>query len=1054
MIRTRRPWRHLALAVALTCAAAGPCVGAVAGATDEAEALSSKAEALYEQGRYADAIPLAIRALALTERELGKTHPDTAERLTDLADLYQQTQNFDEAIRLNERALAIRKAAGSEGRDTAESLRKLASIYDTTGAYDKAVALYKRSMAILDKTGGGADRDMADNLIGLALVYRNMGDLNQAIPLSRRALEINQNFHDAEPREIAVSLNNLAGMLDEAGDYAQAEPLYKRALEIDTRVLGRKHEATATDLSNLGLLYYNTGAFDQAALMLEEALKIRKDALGLRHTDTADSMTNLAALYEAKGDYPSAKQYAEKAQEIREKVLGKGHPDTASGLTLLGDLYFLTGDHDAAVPRYVRALAIREKALGPNHPDLATSLSRLAMMYTAAEEFAQAESTYKRVLTIQENSLGREHPDVAESLTGLSMFYWGRGDLARALPAAVRAREIEEINIGRMVQTATEERRRQYIATLSHDRDVSFSLASPTPGARTLGASAVLQLKGRVLDATADAQTRLRHHLDEPGRKLLAQLQKVVAQRGKLSLAGPDTSGPEARKQELDTLAQEQTQLEADLASRSAEFKQAILPVTLQRVQAALGPKDVLIEWTRFEPWRPKSQGGQLEVSAHRYAAYLITHDQPPAVVDLGPAEAIEQTAQRLQRQLQARQGDTRPSEASALYQLVMKPLLGLLAKMRPQPDQVLLAPDGALNLVPMAALVDEQNTFLGERFSLSYLASGRDLLRLQEAIRPRSGVMVVANPDYNQAGRTLAPGAAVADASGSRRGPSIAPSQRAAAMDRAGAVMSFSPLSGTEREARLLQDIYSLPAAAVATGAAATEARLKQVSGPAILHIATHGFFLQDLPQAGPKAGEKSALQAKLQQMPAPDSMVSGHKKKVRGIENEGSEVSAPQPHVRQGLGENPLLRSGLALAGANLRRSDGGEDGILTAAEVAQLDLQGTQLVVLSACETGTGDVANGEGVYGLRRALVLAGAQSQLVSLWKVDDAATAQLMGEYYTQLKSGKGRADALRLAQAKLRNNPATAHPYYWAPFIPVGEWRPLALAANAAAAR
>jgi len=143
--------------------------------------------------------------------------------------------------------------------------------------------------------------------------------------------------------------------------------------------------------------------------------------------------------------------------------------------------------------------------------------------------------------------------------------------------------------------------------------------------------------------------------------------------------------------------------------------------------------------------------------------------------------------------------------------------------------------------------------------------------------------------------------------------------------------------------------------------------------------------------------------------------------------------------------LGENPLLRSGLALAGANLRRSGDNDDGILTAAEAAQLDLRGTQLVVLSACETGLGDVQQGEGVYGLRRALVLAGAQAQLVSLWKVADAKTQALMVDYYERLLKGEGRSAALREAQLAMIANPATQHPYYWAAFVPIGNWTPLA---------
>jgi CHAT domain-containing protein len=219
-----------------------------------------------------------------------------------------------------------------------------------------------------------------------------------------------------------------------------------------------------------------------------------------------------------------------------------------------------------------------------------------------------------------------------------------------------------------------------------------------------------------------------------------------------------------------------------------------------------------------------------------------------------------------------------------------------------------------------------------------------------------------------------------------------------------------FTPLAGTAAEAQALQSLLRLDAQNVLTGNRATEASLRDLHGPRILHVATHGFFLNDQDMAAvfkPSGPNSDAL----------PSMVGG---------------------------ENPLLRSGLALDGANARHSDTTDDGILTAAEVAHLDLLGTQLVVLSACETGVGTVQTGEGVYGLRRALVLAGAQAQLASLWKVADMATQELMVDDYQRMLDGQGRSEALRAAQQTMLGNPARQHPYYWAAFIPIGDWSPL----------
>jgi hypothetical protein len=222
-----------------------------------------------------------------------------------------------------------------------------------------------------------------------------------------------------------------------------------------------------------------------------------------------------------------------------------------------------------------------------------------------------------------------------------------------------------------------------------------------------------------------------------------------------------------------------------------------------------------------------------------------------------------------------------------------------------------------------------------------------------------------------------------------------------------------FPALPGTEAEARALAALLDHPT--VVTGAQATEDVLRGVHGPRILHVATHGFFLEDEPQRS--AGDD------------------------RGFVLDVG-VRQPPPAARGPREDNPLLRSGLVFAGAN--RHAAAHDGLMTALEASALDLWGTELVVLSACETGMGKVENADGVFGLRRALVMAGAESQVMSLWKVDDEATRELMTSYYARLVKGGGRSEALRQAQIELSRTAGHEHPYYWASFIPSGEWRTL----------
>ncbi|NOU09179.1 MAG: CHAT domain-containing protein, partial [Nitrospira sp.] len=374
-----------------------------------------------------------------------------------------------------------------------------------------------------------------------------------------------------------------------------------------------------------------------------------------------------------------------------------------------------------------------------------------------------------------------------------------------------------------------------------------------------------------------------------------------------------------------------------------------------------------------------------------RYVSYLLKRSGDPVAIDLGTAQPIDDLIPEFRTALSDKASTFFKGVAATLFEKLIAPL-------RPhfgQSKQLLLSPDGALNLLPFAALVDKDGKYLLEHFEVTYLTSGRDLLRMADESRPRESAVVLADPNYGEPPRGGLPVET-----------GLEPT-RSADLDRSGRI--FPELKGAAKEAAALQSLLNLDAEHVLTRDRATEANLRKLSGPRILHMATHGFFLNDLQL-------KTAL------------------RRV-GFSAE----LAPLP-----LSENPLLRSGLALAGANVRRSGATDDGILTAAEVAQLDLLGTQLVVLSACETAVGTVQTGEGVYGLRRALALAGAQTQLVSLWKVEDGATRELMVDYYQRLLKGEGRSAALRAAQQAMLTNPAREHPCYWAAFIPIGNWTPL----------
>jgi len=648
-------------------------------------------------------------------------------------------------------------------------------------------------------------------------------------------------------------------------------------------------------------------------------------------------------------------------------------------------------------------VAIKEKLLGPEHPDVAYPLNDLAFLYQREGEPERAELLLSRALAIREKALGLNDPEVVILLNNLFGSCRAKGDVRQAIAFLTRAAEVVEQNLDRNLAAGSERQKLAYLALFANQTNNAVSLhvqfAPGDPQALRLALTTLLRRKGRGLDAMTDTIAPLRRRAAPEDQFLFDELSAARSQLASLALRGSGIANPALYRSQLAQAEEQVEKLEGEIGSRSKEFRAQSQPVTFDAVQAAIPVGTALVE---FASYAPVADVKTLRLAPKRYVAYVVRQHGQPSWVDLGDAAAIDRAVAALRQELRSpkRAGVTR--RARAVDELVMRPVRALLGQTR----RVFISPEGSLNLIPFAALADEQRRYLITRYSFTYLTSGRDLLRLQSRPESRDVPLIVANPAFGEAAGGGVPGAGrQAD-----RNPSPAGEPEAGARDDFSRVR-FGPLPGTADEAQALKKL--LPRARVLTREQATEKALKQVSGPSILHIATHGFFLEDA-GTGPE--------------------------NTRGLGLSLASAATSPPAARI---ENPLLRSGLVLAGANARRA-GEDDGVLTALEVAGLDLWGTQLVVLSACNTGLGEVKNGEGVYGLRRALVLAGAESQVMSLWPVSDRGTRELMIAYYRALQRGEGRGEALRQVQLRMLRSANRHHPYYWASFIQSGEWKSL----------
>jgi CHAT domain-containing protein/Tfp pilus assembly protein PilF len=969
-------------------------------------ALAKKEIELSNAGKPSEAVPFAERHLQLSEKLFGPQHPITAMSLSMLANFYDMLGNYAKAEPLLRRAIEIdEKVFGPWNAATATSLTALALLYTNKGDYAEAEPLYQRALAINEKAFGSEHSVTAMSLANLAYYYQTIGDNAKAESLYQQALALNEKARDPMHSEAntAQNLNQLADLYRVMGDFSKAEPLLERALAIREKVLGPQHPVTAANLNSLAMLYKGMGDYARAEPLYQRALAIHEKALGPLHTATAEVLANLGELYRLTGDCARAEPLYQRALAIHEKTDGPWHLDTALSLNSLGVLYWQMGEYAKAEPLCQRALEISTKALGPEHPVTATTLNYLGLIDSAMGDNAKAEPLYRRAVAIWEKALGPEHPDTATGLTNLALLEITLGKAGEALELVRRLDKANTANLGNILSFTSEQQR------LAFQRKVGPFNVPATMGNEQEIAEVVLRNKGVVLDSLLEDRVVTEASQNTAQRAVIERLRKAKQQLTQILLEAPKDLSAEAlrrRDAERETRARQVEQLEAGLAREVTGFGKArrALTVTVGQVQGALASDHALVEMLRYLHhvgdirWEP------------RYGAVVITPTGEARWVPLGAATEIEKHVMAYGKSVRAELDETTfRTTLRALYDQLWAPIEKALP---PGIKTVILSPDGDLNFVSFATLIAPDQGFLAEKYSLRYVASGRDLLR--EVSPSTSKLMAIfGDPDFGGEMK-LARNRSVVKTSSPLRAPEL--------RDFSRIVLPRLPGTATECAALKSQSELSGAEPRLFLDADATEAKLRQIVSPRILHLATHGFFL---PEAKDPQSGKDATAAGMQPIGA-----SG----------------APEKAV---LLKNPMHRSGLALAGAqrtldawakgDVPPSD--NDGIVTAEEVGGLKLQGTWLVTLSACDTGAGEARAGEGVMGLRRGFIQAGAQNLLMTLWEISDETTVEIMKDFYARaLKTGnapQALADTQREWLVKLRKEKGLAEAVTLAgPFI------------------
>lgn len=892
-------------------------------------------------GRYAIWID-ALRSATDRDRESYE-----ARKLGTEAANLRAAGKFDEGLARGTRGLALAESAlGPDAAYVGTLLATLAGLKRSKGQQPEAEPLFLRAIAIAEAALGREHPQTGALKELLGVMYNAMDDYARAEPLMLEGTAVMERALGDHPR-VATCLMDLALLHTHRGDYPRALAELQRALQISDRTMSPDEFGAIAIVNNLGDLYVTMKDFDRAQPLIERALRDIERTLGGDNFRATNPLLNLGIIARERGDFPRALEYLRRAYGIREKTYGREHTDTASLLISIGNVYHAQKAYAAALETYRQALEVLERTAGPFH-----NLTLMALNSAARTSAAS-------------------------------------GDVATALQQRARVEALLDRTIAFNLAIGSDREKLAYLEQTYErmGRTISLHLrqASGNPEAASLAATAILRRKARLLDASLDSRAALRAHLQPGDQMILDQLSAVTAQLSTLALNGPGRMPPAAFRQQLAALDERRETLESDISRRSARFRAESRETTLADVRAVLAVSSALIEFVVYQPFDPSAATDATAHGEPRYAAYVIRRDGVVRGIDLGPAKAVDAAVARVRDALRDPSRRDVRTLARTLDEAVLRPVRALTG----DATQLLIAPDGWLNLLPFEALVDERGRFQVQRYAISYLASGRDLLRMQVRRASTGPPLILADPAFGDPPAPL---------HGAERG------QTSPAAD--GARMFFAPLGGTALEAAAIRRV--LPGAMLLTGARANKAALTGGGTPSIVHLASHAFFLGDRPgkAASPVAGTRA--------------------------------MSADVPS------EDPLLRSGIALAGANLARQR--DAGILTALEASTLNLWGTSLVTLSACDTGVGAIRNGEGVYGLRRAFFLAGAETLVMSLWPVSDYVTRHVMTDYYGGLGRGLGRAAALRRVQLSMLSDPHRRHPFYWAAFIQAGDWTPLPL--------
>lgn len=972
------------------------------------------------------------RSLEVMQRELGAASLEVAAVRQSIARLFIAKAEYASARPLLEQSLAVREQVlGPAHPDVAETLWLIGDCAKKQNDNETALRLLQRSQQILEETLGPRHPALSLTLNSLGETLRQSGDFAEAKALNEQAVRIVEEAMGEDSPLLVSPSAALGKILTDTGDYPAAERVLDGVLEHVTSEYGRDDPLAAGVINSLGIIRIHLGDFAGAETLLREAARIQEDIFGPWHPNLGSQLQNLAIAVAQTGRLAEAEPLFLRSLEIRIRNFGGDNQAVANSLINLASLAGELGEHSRQRDYGLRALATLDRLNDHNGYLRGVLYSVLADSSRALDDGVESLRYAGLAVTALEGAFGPLHPQVARAHAVRTRILLEEGLFPEALAAAIETETIGRNHFELTIRTATERDALIHVGNRWSAMDMLMTLAELHPEAgrpEVVGAwDNYVRARALVVNEMAMRRRDATQTTDPGIAQLREELGSATGRLAKIAVAGRVGDDAERFRQQVFAARRDRERAERALAARSEEFRSrlALSRTGYDDIRAALPRGTALVAFTWYghiDVPRPVGrQASNLFDSVASYGAFVLpSPESDPVFVPLGERAGMSQLVERWRAALSSemfgagrtsKSGETTyRTAAENLRRAIWDPIAPYLG----DSANVFIVPDGVLHLVNLAALPADETRYLVETLPpIHYLSTERDLL-MDAPLPGDRQLLALGAPDFDGSELFAALRSKPARLKLAGGATPSAPYRGARSACGSFREMAFEPLPAASQEVVEVLDLWQQEAgdegnAVVLTGVAASETAFKsQAAGKRVLHLATHGFFL------GGQCG--SALDPQ-----------------------EGDDVT----------NENPLLLSGLALAGANHRASSGPDedDGILTAEEIATLDLRDTEWAVLSACDTGSGEIRGAEGVFGLQRAFRLAGARTTIMSLWPVEDeAARVWMTALYRNHFAEGRSTAESAHRASLELlaqrRAAGLSTHPIHWAGFIASGNWR------------